>query len=53
MKIGDLVRIPHIEVPIAIVIKIHDGRQTSVDVMSPKGIQKFVWVEHLEIIQDK
>ncbi len=52
MKIGDLVRANHINISVAIIIKIHDGRQTAVDIMTPTGIQERIWENHLEVISD-
>ena len=52
MKVGDLVRVNHINISTAIIIKIHDGRQTAVDIMTPTGIQERIWENHLEVISE-
>ena len=53
MKVGDIVRVHafhDVLGSVAIVTKVHDGRQKSVDIMTPWGMQKSVWVNHLEVI---
>ena len=52
MKVGDLVRVRHINISAAVVIKIHDGRQVSADILTARGIQKRIWENHLEVIDE-
>jgi len=53
MKVGDVVK--HrwgAFTGIGIVIKVHDGRQAAGDIMTPIGIQKHIWVNHVEVLSE-
>tara|TARA_B100000214_G_scaffold373119_1_gene352767 strand:+ start:1230 stop:1394 length:165 start_codon:yes stop_codon:yes gene_type:complete len=52
MKVGDLVRVDHVDISAAVIIKIHFGRQTAVDILTPMGIQERIWENHLEVISE-
>jgi len=55
MKVGDLVKYTYNNgsgtvSKACLIIRIHDGRQKSVDIMTPIGIQERIWENHLEVI---
>lgn len=51
MKVGDMVKHKWgTFTGIGIVIKVYDGRQTAVDIMTPIGIQPRIWENHLEVV---
>ncbi len=52
MKVGDLVRIKHANISFAIIVKIRNGRQTSVDILAPSGSQERIWENHVEVINE-
>ncbi len=53
MKVGDLVKHKWgTFIGAGIIIKVYDGRQTSLDVMTPIGIQPRIWENFLEVISD-
>mgnify|MGYP001160002078 CR=1 FL=1 len=53
MKVGDLVKHKWgTFTGSGIVIKVHEGRQVAVDIMTPSGIQKRIWERHVKVANE-